>query len=103
MFERTPSAPASTASLLSKLLPLQEAVFERAPYSTVSLIAGVSYVHPYTSSIRCASCLFKSLCFICPLIRTATLGAEKKDGGNLVTEFAGEGWDDLLKQLIDKV
>ncbi len=55
------------------------------------------------SSIRCASCLFKSLCFICPLIRTDTLGAEKKEGGNLVTEFAGEGWDDLLKQLIDKV
>ena len=28
---------------------------------------------------------------------------KKKEGGNLVTEFAGEGWDDLLKQLIDKV
>ena len=23
-------------------------------------------------------------------------------GGNLLTEFAGEGWDDLLKQLVEK-
>ena len=31
----------------------------------------------------------------------ADIDVTHKEGGNLLTEFAGEGWDDLLKQLVD--
>ena len=32
----------------------------------------------------------------------ADIDVTHKEGGNLLTEFAGEGWDDLLKQLVDE-
>jgi hypothetical protein len=39
----------------------------------------------------------------CVSLQGADIDVTHKEGGNLLTEFAGEGWDDLLQKLIDKV